>query len=175
KKQRQWRRWSEDIIPALLKPYLSLLHESSGLRNMEEFRKPKGCTGCDDGRLIEVSCIFFEKIEKITLCTCTDPALQLLNQGLFPCAPLEPTLAVDLNVLDFARDLFANAAPNTTAWCETLEGFLSSRNFKLTTRDSLRGRFGNALLWYATLTDTKNLLMRDYLNKVRGAVLSMDD
>ncbi|KDR79080.1 hypothetical protein GALMADRAFT_136978 [Galerina marginata CBS 339.88] len=175
KKQRQWRRWSEDIIPALLKPYLSLLHESLGLRNMEEFRKPKGCLGCADGHLIEVSCIFFEKIEKISLCTCTDPALQLLNQGLFPCAPLEPTLAVDLNVLDFARSLFANAAPNTTAWCETLEGFLSSKNFKLTTRDSLRGRFGNALLWYATLTDTKNLLMRDYLNKMRGAVLSMDD
>jgi len=41
---------------------------------------------------------------------------------------------VDLGVLDFARDLFINAAPNTTAWCETLEGFLSARRFKLSTR-----------------------------------------
>ena len=42
-------------------------------------------------------------------------------------------------------------------------------------QDSLRGRFGNALKWYATLTDTKNLRLRDYLNTVRGAVLSMED
>lgn len=74
------------------------------------------------------------EIEKLVLCTCTEPALQLLSRGFFPCAPSEPTLAVDLNVLDFARELFVNAAPNTTAWCETLEGFLSARKFKLTTR-----------------------------------------
>lgn len=29
--------------------------------------------------------------------------------------------------------------------------------------------------WYATLTDTKNLRLRDYLNAVRGAELSMED
>ena len=65
---------------------------------------------------------------------CKEPALQLLECGLFPCAPSEPTLAVDLNVLDFARELFVNAAPNTTAWCDTLEGFLGSRKYKLKTR-----------------------------------------
>jgi len=37
-------------------------------------------------------------------------------------------------MLDFVRELFVNAAPNTTAWCETLEGFLSTRKFKLATR-----------------------------------------
>jgi hypothetical protein len=39
----------------------------------------------------------------------------------------------------------------------------------------LRGRFGNALHWYATLTDTKNVMIRNYLDYVRGAALSMDD
>lgn len=78
--------------------------------------------------------IFFTEIIKLSLCKCTDVALQLLQLGLFPCAPTYPTLAVDLNMLDFARGLFVNAAPNITAWCETLEGFLSSRKFKLTTR-----------------------------------------
>jgi hypothetical protein len=39
----------------------------------------------------------------------------------------------------------------------------------------LRGRFGNAMKWYATLTNIKNLRLRDYLNIVRGAVLSMED
>lgn len=73
-------------------------------------------------------------IEKITLCNCTNLALQLLHRGLFPSSPTFPTLAVDLQMLDFARGLFVNAAPNITAWCETLEGFLGARNFKLATR-----------------------------------------
>jgi len=76
------------------------------------------------------------EIEKLVLCTCKDVALQLLGRGLFPCAPIQPTLAVDLQMLDFVRELFVNAAPNMTAWCATLEGFLSARKFKLTTRVS---------------------------------------
>ncbi|PPR01991.1 hypothetical protein CVT26_008736, partial [Gymnopilus dilepis] len=174
KKRRQWQKWSEDIIPALLRPYLHLLKETSGLRLMESVRR-KGCKGCDGVRQLTVSCIYFERIENINLCMCKEPALQLLECGLFPCAPSEPTLAVDLNVLDFARELFVNAAPNTTAWCDTLEGFLGSRKYKLKTRNSLRGRFGNALHWYANLTNTANLKIRDYLNAVRGSVLTMED
>ncbi len=54
--------------------------------------------------------------------------------GLFPCAPSFPTLAVDLQMLDFVQELFVNAAPNLTAWCNTLESFLNSRKFKLATR-----------------------------------------
>jgi len=57
-----------------------------------------------------------------------------MDIGLFPSAPLFPTLAVDLQVLDFVRELFVNAAPNITAWCNTLESFLSVRGFKLITR-----------------------------------------
>lgn len=84
--------------------------------------------------VISMLIILILGIEKLVVCTCTEPALQLLSRGFFPCAPTEPTLAVDLNVLDFARELFVNAAPNTTAWCDTLEGFLGSCKFKLTTR-----------------------------------------
>jgi len=57
-----------------------------------------------------------------------------MNIGLFPSAPLLPTLAVDLQVLDFVRELFVHAAPNITAWCNTLESFLAVRGFKLITR-----------------------------------------
>ena len=77
------------------------------------------------------------EIENVRVCTCSEVALQLLEKGLFPCAPSLPSLAVDLEMLDFVRELFVNAAPNTTAWCETLEGFLSARKFKLATRVSL--------------------------------------
>jgi len=155
KKQKQWRKWSEDVIPALLQPYMTLLRETEGLRDINSKQQVDGCVGCSDGRLLNVTCVYFEsrliftfvftffffhllilclELEKITLCTCKEPALQLLQHGFFPCAPQLPSLAVDLGVLDFAGDLFINAAPNTTAWCETLEGFLSARCFKLSTR-----------------------------------------
>lgn len=76
----------------------------------------------------------FIEIEKVVLCTCKEPALQLLSLGLFPCAPSRPTLAVDLNMLDLVRNLFLNTAPNVTAWSETLESFLGARKYKLKTR-----------------------------------------
>jgi hypothetical protein len=69
----------------------------------------------------------------MTICNCTPPALQLLNIGLFPCAPTRPSLAVDLNMLDLVGKYFVHAAPNTTAWCDTLESFLGDRKYKLTT------------------------------------------
>ena len=59
KKERQWRKWSEDVIPVLLKPYLTLMRETQSLRHINEVRGRKGCTGCAFGRLLEVSCIYF--------------------------------------------------------------------------------------------------------------------
>jgi hypothetical protein len=62
KTQRQWRRWSEDVIPALLQPYMELLDKTSGLRDMQGVRARQGCSGCASGRLLNVSCIFFERM-----------------------------------------------------------------------------------------------------------------
>lgn len=152
KSQSQWSAWSDTIIPQLLQPYMTLMQETASLRDMDNIRKLRKCTGCVSGRQISVQCIFFNskyfcvcyiclelitkftEIETIILCTCTQPALQLLACGLFPCAPLFPTLAVDLQMLDFVQKLFVNTAPNLTAWCDTLESFLDARKFKLTTR-----------------------------------------
>ena len=61
KKERQWRKWSEDVIPILLKPYLTLMRETQSLRHIEEVRGRRGCTGCTAGRLLEVSCIYFNR------------------------------------------------------------------------------------------------------------------
>jgi len=59
KKQRQWRKWSEDIIPTLLQPYMSLMRETESLRHIDSVRGRKGCQGCVAGRLIDVSCVYF--------------------------------------------------------------------------------------------------------------------
>jgi hypothetical protein len=67
-------------------------------------------------------------------CQCSPAAIQLLSRGLFPCAPIAPTLAVDIKMLDFVRELFVRMPPNTTSWCETIEAVLGKQGYKLTTR-----------------------------------------
>lgn len=71
---------------------------------------------------------------EIRACQCCPAALQLLSRGLFPCAPIAPTLAVDIKMLDFVQELFVRMPPNTTSWCEAIEALLSKRGYKLTTQ-----------------------------------------
>ncbi|KAJ7657014.1 hypothetical protein B0H17DRAFT_1146039 [Mycena rosella] len=98
--------------------------------------------------------------------------LILLQGGLFACSPQNPSLAVDLQVLDFVSRLFVNLPPNNTAFCNTLESFLSSRGYKLATKiqDTLRVRFGNALQWYITLQHATNDAMEQLLKTARTIV-----
>lgn len=65
------------------------------------------------------------------MCSCSPAADQLLAAGLFPCAPLRPSVAVEVRVLDFVRRLFLRIAPNNTAWTEAYEEFLDSLGFRL--------------------------------------------
>lgn len=57
-----------------------------------------------------------------------------MMHGLFACAPVAPSLAVDLRILELVMNLFARMTPNSTAWCEALETFLNERGYKLNTQ-----------------------------------------
>ena len=115
-------------------------------------------------------------------------ASQLLSLSLFPCAPQFPSLAVDLALLRFVRELFVRLPPNTSSFCETLEAFLSSRGYKLQTRvscyylstsyythtpiqDTLRRRFGQALQWYSALSNATDKAVQDHLEQGRDTLL----
>ncbi|KAG1847703.1 hypothetical protein F4604DRAFT_1935747 [Suillus subluteus] len=91
------------------------------------------------------------EVLNIDCCPCAPAPLQLLKLGLFACAPIAPSLAVDLRVLELIRTLFVWITPNTTAWCEALEVFLTARGYKLSTKDNLCRRFSNAYHWYSVL------------------------
>lgn len=65
------------------------------------------------------------------MCQCTPAPLALLRQGLFGCAPVHPSIAIDIKMLELVTNLFHNMAPNTTAWCESLDAFLRDLGFKL--------------------------------------------
>ncbi|KAL1743158.1 hypothetical protein HDZ31DRAFT_41608, partial [Schizophyllum fasciatum] len=90
---------------------------------------------------------------QVYACRCRPAATQLVEVGLFPCAPYRPSLAIEINFLDFARILFLQISPNVTAWCKATEAFLIARSHKLQYTDSLRKRFGYALLWFTYLHD----------------------
>ncbi|GBE80402.1 hypothetical protein SCP_0301170 [Sparassis crispa] len=78
---------------------------------------------------------------------------------------------MDLNLLRFTQQLFVRLPPNTTSFCATLEAFLGDRGYKLTTRDSLRRRFGNALLWYSNLLNATKRHVQDAVEQARCSVL----
>ena len=156
-REKQWRRWTNDVIPKLVPVFLSLWHKTESLRNMEELKIPplKSC-GCKK-RKLEVSvvrwsgmCIEYSGARALTriagldhidiqVCACQTAGEQLLTAGLFPCSPQRPSLAVDVGILEFVKLLFINLPPNNTAFCNTLEGFLASRGFKLMTKVCMRG------------------------------------
>jgi hypothetical protein len=107
----------------------------------------------------------------LSICDCYPAAVQLINIGYFPCAPVRPTLAIDINLLEFVTLASHNMAPNVMGWSNTLQEFLSIHGYLLgakvqglfippmfhvlslywTFQDSIQQRFGNALHWYQVL------------------------
>ncbi|KZV88481.1 hypothetical protein EXIGLDRAFT_583141, partial [Exidia glandulosa HHB12029] len=60
-------------------------------------------------------------------CDCMPAAYQLLAKGYFPCAPMSPSMAFSLDLLEFISIHSLNVAPNSTAWSHTLEAFWARR------------------------------------------------
>lgn len=98
---------------------------------------------------------------QIDCCTCVPAPLQLLARGYFACAPIAPSLAVDLQLLEFVKTLFVHITPNTTVWCETLEVFLAGRGYQLTTKVSQSSvlNFGCLDQYYCTIIFAVDLVM----------------
>ncbi|KIJ17290.1 hypothetical protein PAXINDRAFT_10133 [Paxillus involutus ATCC 200175] len=87
-----------------------------------------------------------------------------MAMGLFGCAPIAPSLAVDLRLLQFMKTLFVCLTPNTTVWCEVLAVFLQERGYGLTTQDNLRWQFSNAYHWYIVLVMHNKELVSGIIN-----------
>src|SRR5436190_4139361 len=64
KKRRQWRKWVDEVIPTLVEPYLSLLHQTKSLR----LDVPQGSVierlgDCEHlSRPLQVICVYFESM-----------------------------------------------------------------------------------------------------------------
>lgn len=65
KKQNQWRRWSEEVIPSLITPYLAYMRRSVSLQCAPDLRSLSGddshCTGSCRPRSLAVNCVLFDR------------------------------------------------------------------------------------------------------------------
>ncbi|THU96545.1 hypothetical protein K435DRAFT_819426 [Dendrothele bispora CBS 962.96] len=130
---------------------MALLRVTNNLRDPPSLRLCfTRCNCCTNARELKVDIVRFNKYESIRFWAsdCNLAITQLVQSGLFPCAPKQPTLAVDISMLDFVTRLFLRLSPNHTAWCGAVEDFLRCQGYKLQGKDPLRRRFGNALQWF---------------------------
>ncbi|KAF7965549.1 hypothetical protein HWV62_42898 [Athelia sp. TMB] len=140
----QWSKWTTVVIPALVKTYLALMRRTDCLADIDRKYTTQCLCSHTKARLSDMT---------IQTCRCTPAPQVLLARGLMACSPTNPSLAIDLKLLDFARLQFLHMAPNTTGWCAALEACLENLGYKLKTRDTLRRRFSNGLRWYHALLD----------------------
>lgn len=149
KREAQWKRWSNDVIPHLIGPYMDLLQATASLRTRPLTPQLKTCVCGKPTKTLQVTIVKFNGtsfihsfvhlsqtflellLNEIHICDCNPAAHQLLAIGSFPCAPYHPTLAVDVTMLDFVTRLFVRISPNNTAWCGAVEEVLSSQGYKL--------------------------------------------
>ncbi|KAJ7040108.1 hypothetical protein C8F04DRAFT_1254251 [Mycena alexandri] len=176
RKEDQWTTWQEKIIPGLYTVFLELWHKTMGLRDTDGLKRPsvpeRRCP-CDKSVRLSISVIAFTTIADVEIeaCGCYPAAEQLLRSGLFPSAPLRPSIAVDLRVLEFAMKLFVRMLPNNTAWTASLEDFLSSLGYTLENKGALRRHFASALEWYNHLRHQVDHALDDQIEIYRQAWL----
>lgn len=145
----QNNRWNTEVIPQLVRPYLALMRKTQNLR-IEAPMLETECTCLMAGKNMSILVLrLYSEIvsvfacyvnlgvsiglehHQMHVCECSPAAVQLVKQGLFPCAPLFPTLAVDIRVLQLITGIFLRMSPNNTAIADTLQDFLDSRGYKL--------------------------------------------
>ncbi|KAL4061864.1 hypothetical protein V8B97DRAFT_2027067 [Scleroderma yunnanense] len=143
KKMRQWQWWSNEVIPSLVQ----LFHDPIT-------PWPQICKGQCVCHHLKVECINYDNIQTIgiVVCSCITAVQQLLQMSYFPCAPLAPTLAVSLKLLNLVKHLFVHIPPNISAWCEALQSYLGSMGYSVDSK--VRLLFSNAYHWHCILEIT---------------------
>ncbi|KIJ34732.1 hypothetical protein M422DRAFT_181663, partial [Sphaerobolus stellatus SS14] len=160
KKSNQYRQWINDIIPNLQDPYLRIR------RLTEEGRLPPpevehevicqcACTCNKVSPKSNVVLAYWDRLEEVTIlyCDCKPASEQLMSRGFFPCAPIRPSMAFDMSLLDLISANMHYLAPNISGWGLTLEWFWQSRVYSIGSREIVKRRFTNTYQWYNVLKD----------------------
>ncbi|KAF9514979.1 hypothetical protein BS47DRAFT_1450002 [Hydnum rufescens UP504] len=138
------QRWNRDVIPGLIRLYMEHIRESQR-GQLPTSPVPHTCSCNGIGVMKQVTAVYMDHeymlglilVQKLIIvhlgldyvqlriCPCAPAPVQLVKQGLFPCSPVYPALAVSLDMLEFVSTLFVHLAPNETAWADALTSFLA--------------------------------------------------
>jgi len=72
-------------------------------------------------------------LEDLTIryCACKPVAEQLLVRGLFGCAPIQPSMAFGMDLLELVSTTMLYIAPKVSGWSSSLEWFWKERGYVL--------------------------------------------
>ncbi|KZV94702.1 hypothetical protein EXIGLDRAFT_611406, partial [Exidia glandulosa HHB12029] len=101
----------------------------------------------------------------LAICACTPAVEQLLARGYFPCAPVRPSLAFNLKLLEFISIHSLNVAPNATAWAASLQQYWARRGLVAEYGDTFRKRLATALHWYLVLDNCAEVSVSQNLHR----------
>ncbi|OAX33609.1 hypothetical protein K503DRAFT_794452 [Rhizopogon vinicolor AM-OR11-026] len=136
----------------MLNSYFCYLQLSQSLKTWPEIVETFCDSSCNSHHLT-VMLVTFEGLTHLELltCSCNTAACQLVSRRFFPCAPIAPTLAVDIRVLQLVKELFVRLAPNVTGWCDAFEALLDGMHYRVCAKEGIHRRFNNAYHWYCIL------------------------
>ncbi|KAI1790619.1 hypothetical protein LXA43DRAFT_882467 [Ganoderma leucocontextum] len=123
------------LIPTLVDDYLGYMQRSQGRL----------------GRPLDLLTSTFQS------CNCSTIPQILVHNGLFPTSPVQPRLAVSIDLLDFYSALFDRSADAVTALAGALKTMYSRRGFHILNEkgepvhDPFRRGLGQAIQWYDSL------------------------
>ncbi|KAF8318546.1 uncharacterized protein EI90DRAFT_3133151 [Cantharellus anzutake] len=148
----------EQIVEIELLPITSINLRGLLMEDVVAHRCPAASdtTHCDCAgphQVDDVLCVYMSRLEKQQIRHCEEQTLtvQLVECGLFPCAPVRPELAVSMVMLDWASMLFLHMALNIRAWTTTAKIMLQCEGHHFETASSFCRRFSNSLVHYQLL------------------------
>src|SRR5260370_15867163 len=157
-------RWHKDILPKLIRPYMAWVcqHATSNSLGVLSSGTPPipipdavniPCSCQNPYTVLNVTCVYMDRIEEIKVQHCLKhpTAIQLLELGLFPCAPVRPGLAVSLVMLEWLCTLFLHMASNVQACADTVEIMLKPQAYPFRKSHSFCHHFNNVLIHYQML------------------------
>ena len=89
-------------------------------------------------------------ISEVSVCPCS-PVKELLTNGYFPSAPLCPSVAFDIWMLEFARELYLRSSPNHSAFASALDSYLHGLGYAVPGTERTRRKLAKACRYYALL------------------------
>ncbi|TFK61371.1 hypothetical protein BDN72DRAFT_743548, partial [Pluteus cervinus] len=154
----QYDSWKK-LLPSLIKPFLHYTSCSTGIaiKPSNDLKKTCQLSSCHS-RTLKVLCLYL------------DP--QLVQNGLFPSAPVAPKLSFSLELLEFYRAIFEQSCDAVASMASALYNFYYRRGFPILNngsrmQDPFRRGLGIAVQWCDAL---RTLIEKEVDNAITDSI-----